>query len=72
MRKLRNKFSEVTELVIGEKDMETIKLAEAQEGEEKAMQLPTEKVVRRGQLIEGLRLATVDNFQVRGPRKRQQ
>lgn len=65
LRKLRKKFSAVTELVIGEKDMETIQLAEAQEGEEEVAQPPAEKVVRKGQLIEGLRLATVDNFQVR-------
>jgi superfamily I DNA and/or RNA helicase len=65
LRKLRQKFSAVTELVIGEKDMETIELAEAQEGEEEdIMQPPSGQVVRRGQLIEGLRLATVDNFQV--------
>lgn len=66
LRKLRNKFNEVTELVIGEKDMKDIELAEQGEESEPEVssQLSTEgQMVRKGKLIEGLRLATVDNFQ---------
>jgi hypothetical protein len=63
LRKLRQKFQTTFDLVIGDKDLENIL-----DDEEEEAQLPIKKPlqkqeVRKGRLIDGIRLATVDNFQ---------
>lgn len=65
LRKLRNKFSRTYDLVIGDKDMEDIASAEELEGE---ADLDTPALsageAKQGCLLDGIRIATVDNFQV--------
>jgi hypothetical protein len=62
LRKLKKKLSTVFELVIGDKDMENIEL----DGNEDENTLPISQQgpVEKGNLLDGIRLATVDNFQV--------
>lgn len=63
LRKLRKKFSNTFDLVIGDRDMEEI--IRAEENEQELMGGPLmEQEVRKGKLLDGIRIATVDNFQV--------
>lgn len=62
LRKLRKKLADSFDLVIGDKDMEQI---EAEEEDE--IPIPTtfqpKPRVTKGRLLDGIRIATVDNFQ---------
>jgi len=64
LRKLRQKFSTTFDLVIGEKDMKEIEIQERDEmlaGKPKEPQ--PENKIRKGKLVDAIRIATVDNFQ---------
>jgi hypothetical protein len=64
LRKLRQKFQTTFDLVIGDKDMENILDDEEEEDDQLPVKNPLQKQeVRKGRLIDGIRLATVDNFQ---------
>lgn len=70
LRMLKRKLATVYDLMIGEKDFAEVE--EAEEAEREYAQhtkdsLADTKQVQKGSLVEGLRLATVDNFQVSGP-----
>ncbi|KAF8533486.1 hypothetical protein BDD12DRAFT_946339 [Trichophaea hybrida] len=62
LRKLRKKLENAFDLVIGDKDMEQI---EQEDEEEEALAPPLlqKQQVRKGRLLDGIRIATVDNFQ---------
>jgi hypothetical protein len=62
LRKLRKKLGSAFDLVIGDKDMEQIELED--EEEEGSFLLQKQQQVRKGRLLDGIRIATVDNFQV--------
>jgi hypothetical protein len=64
LRKLRKKFGGTYDLVISDRDMEEIKKTEHEEEEELQSVLKTSQQVKQGRLIDGIRIATVDNFQV--------
>ncbi|KAF8542899.1 hypothetical protein BDD12DRAFT_823277 [Trichophaea hybrida] len=64
LRKLRKKFSRTYDLVIGDKDLEEIESAEELEGEVD-LDMPAFPIgeAKQGCLLDGIRIATVDNFQ---------
>ena len=65
LRQIRKKFGDTFDLVIGEKDMEEIRIAEENEQLQPNSKAPIlQKEVRKGKLLDGIRIATVDNFQV--------
>ncbi|KAF8250326.1 P-loop containing nucleoside triphosphate hydrolase protein [Wilcoxina mikolae CBS 423.85] len=64
LRKLRKKLGSAFDLVIGEKDMEQIELEDEEEDASVPVQsLLSKQQVRKGRLLDGIRIATVDNFQ---------